>query len=115
MTVTVNRGFASGTPRAEGWKGVREGREQGVCLPKVTGVGRIGKPPPPVPREMIQSMRAQGFKQVQLKEQLVIPEEFLDDLSKKKVRYCYIHDFVVPRPSTNLHETKTKDLRQPAT
>lgn len=56
-------------------------------LPKVTGVGRIGRPHPPVPQEMMQAMRAQGLKQVQEKEPLVIPEEFLDDLSKKKVSY----------------------------
>ena len=50
---TINSGFATGTPRSENRKGVREGRETGVTgvtgMPAVLGVGRMGKAPAAVP------------------------------------------------------------------
>lgn len=58
MTVTMNSGFAAGTPRTEGRKGIREGRERGAGLPMEKSVGRLGKPPAPVPQDMVQAMRS---------------------------------------------------------
>lgn len=43
MALTANSGFASGTPRADGWKGVREGREQELGLPLIKRFEGRGK------------------------------------------------------------------------
>lgn len=41
MTLTANSSFASGTPMADGWKGVRVGREEelGLTIKGVRGAG----------------------------------------------------------------------------
>lgn len=52
LTKTMNSGFGSGTR-------VREGREKGGYLPPITGVGRTGKAPAPIPSSML---RALGVK-----------------------------------------------------
>lgn len=56
MTVTASSGFGSGAPRSDKFRGVREGREKGGCLPKIKGVGRIGRGPIPVPRSLVRAM-----------------------------------------------------------
>ena len=56
---SANTGFAWGTPRTEGRKGVREGRERGLGLPQEKGVGRTGKAPASVPQGMVDAMRQQ--------------------------------------------------------
>ena len=58
MAVTMNSGFASGTPRTENRKGVREGRERETGLLHVRAVGRIGKAPALVPQAMVEAMRS---------------------------------------------------------
>ena len=57
FTNTMNSGFASGTPRTERRKGVREGRESVDGMPREKGVGRTGKGPAAVPLAMIRAAR----------------------------------------------------------
>lgn len=63
MVLTANSGFASGTPRTEGRKSVREGREPELGLARLKGVGRTGKGPAPVPQGMIDALRRAGLVQ----------------------------------------------------
>lgn len=49
LTKTMNSGFGTGTL-------VTEGRERGGYLPPITGVGRTGKAPAPVPASMLEAL-----------------------------------------------------------
>ena len=63
LSKTLNSGWASGAPKSERYKGVREGRERGGFLPRRIGVGHTGKPPFPVPESMLRALRAEGKRQ----------------------------------------------------
>lgn len=53
----MNSGFGSGAPRRDKYRGVAEGREKGGFLPPVTGAGRTGKAPVPVPAAMLKALK----------------------------------------------------------
>ena len=56
---TMNNGFGAGAPRQKEFRRDREGRERGVGLPFILGVGRTGKAPAPVPPTMLTALGVQ--------------------------------------------------------
>ena len=61
LVLTMNSGFGLGSRRIGDNKEVREGRERGGLLPRIRGVGRLGRGPIAVPASML---RALGVKSV---------------------------------------------------
>lgn len=53
----MNSGFGPGAPRDSNYRGVQEGRERGGFLPRLRGVGRLGKPPIRVPGRMAEAAK----------------------------------------------------------
>ena len=51
----MNSGFGPGAPRDSNYRGVQEGRERGGFLPRLRGVGRLGKPPIKVPKGLAEA------------------------------------------------------------
>lgn len=64
-TRTANTGFSFGIPRTVGWKGLREGREEGLGQGRNKGVGRTGKRPAPVPDGMIRAAMEERLEEAQ--------------------------------------------------
>ena len=56
---SMNSGFGSGAPRDQNYRSVQEGRERGGFLPRLRGVGRLGKRAVPVPAGLANAMGAQ--------------------------------------------------------
>ena len=57
LHITTNSGFGpAGAPRALRYKGVREGRERGLGLPKGS-VGRVGRGPAAIPAALVAAAR----------------------------------------------------------
>lgn len=54
--MTMQSGFAAGTPRSDNYKGVRERKERGSWLPRIMGIGGTGKAPAPIPVEMLKAL-----------------------------------------------------------
>ena len=53
----MNSGFGPGAPRNDAYRGVQEGRERGGFLPRLKGVGRLGRPPVKVPEKLAEAAR----------------------------------------------------------
>lgn len=51
----MNSGFGPGAPRDSNYRGVQEGRERGGFLPRLRGVGRLGKSPIKVPEGLVEA------------------------------------------------------------
>lgn len=58
----MNSGFGPGAPRDFNYRGVQEGRERGGFLPRLRGVGRLGKPPIRVPEAMAKAAKEASQK-----------------------------------------------------
>lgn len=62
MIVTGNSGFASETPRPDGWDGVRKARVKELGLRDMKRVGSTGKRAAPVSDDLIQAVMEQAHE-----------------------------------------------------
>lgn len=111
LILQINSGFASGAPRSENWKPVREGREKGGYLPRIKGVGRTGKGPAPVPKSMLKALGV-TIEEEEVDEALLDGIEALDPQKLEIVRAKWTLKFEKDRFEERLEEKFSRAYAQ---